>query len=179
MPGLKHNPNRDYPEVSESAYIDQDAVIIGKVVIGEGVYVGPGVVIRADEPNSEILIKDGCNIQDRVVIHCLENSAVFVGRNVSLAHGCIIHGPCKIGEGSFVGFGSVIFKATLGKGVVIKHLCCIQDTKVPENRLVHSGSVIGSMEDVSDLREVDEAVRHFAENVISVNKNLAQGYQAE
>ena len=46
---LRPNPNGEMPVVDPTAYIDQSAQIIGKVRIGEQVFVGPNVVIRADE----------------------------------------------------------------------------------------------------------------------------------
>ena len=177
MPGLRHNPAREYPEVSDSAYIDQDAIIIGKVKIDDNVLVGPGAVLRADEPGSEIVIKEGCNVQDHVVIHCLEGSAVVVEKNVSLAHGSVIHGPCKIGEGSFVGFNSVVFKADLGANVVVQHLCCVQGVDVPAKKLIKSGQNIISLDDVSNLSQVDDGDLQFAKNVVAVNQDLVKGYQ--
>ena len=62
-----------------------------------------GAVIRADGPRSSIVIRDNCNIQERVIIHALENTSVFIEETGSLAHGCIIHGPCKIGKDCFIG----------------------------------------------------------------------------
>ena len=107
---IRPNPQGDYPKIDKTAYIDPSAVIIGKVTIGRNVFVAPGAVIRADEPESFIRIGDNCNIQDRVVAHALANTSVIIGRNTSLSHGCIVHGPCVIGKGCFIGFGSVILK---------------------------------------------------------------------
>ena len=98
------NPQGDHPQIDNTAYIDSTAVIIGRVKIGKNVFVGPGAVIRADESESSITVEDNCNVQDRVIIHALENSSVLIEKNTSLAHGCIIHGPCKIGEDCFVDF---------------------------------------------------------------------------
>jgi len=108
---ISWNPDGDRPQVDDSAYIHPTAVIISKVSIGKNVFVGPEAVIRTDEPGSSIIIRDNCNVQDRVIIHALENSSVLVEENASLTHGCIIHGPCKISRNSFVGFGSVVFKS--------------------------------------------------------------------
>lgn len=103
---IRKNPDGKFPSINKTAYIDSTAVIIGDVKIGKNVFVGPGAVIRADEPNSSITVKDNCNIQDRVIIHALENSSVSIDKSTSLAHGCIIHGPCKIGKNCFIGSGS-------------------------------------------------------------------------
>src|SRR5690606_3482666 len=46
---IRKNPSGDLPLIAESAYVDKTAIICGKVVIGENVFVGPYAVIRADE----------------------------------------------------------------------------------------------------------------------------------
>lgn len=46
---IRKNPSGDLPLIAESAYVDETAIICGKVVIGENVFVGPYAVIRADE----------------------------------------------------------------------------------------------------------------------------------
>jgi len=55
--------------------------------------VGPGVIIRADEPDSGITISENCSVQARVIIHALEHSDVVIEGNSSITHGSIIHGP--------------------------------------------------------------------------------------
>ena len=128
---LNWNPEGDYPEIDNTAYIDRTAVIIGKVKIGKNVFIGPDAVLRADEPRSSITINDNCNVQDRVIIHVLENSSVLIEENTSLTHGCIIHGPCKIAENCFIGFGSVVFKSNIGEGVCVKHLAVVEGVDIP------------------------------------------------
>ena len=39
------------PEVWETAFIDPTAIICGKVIIEDNVFIGPYAVIRADEVN--------------------------------------------------------------------------------------------------------------------------------
>lgn len=46
---IRQNPSGDLPLTAESAYVDKTAIICGKVVIGENVFVGPYAVIRADD----------------------------------------------------------------------------------------------------------------------------------
>jgi len=106
---IRKNPNGDYPEIDNTAYTDPSATVIGNIKIGKNVFVGPQAVLRADEPDSLIIIEDNCNIQDKVVIHAMKDTPVLIESNTSLAHGCIIHGPCKIGRNCFIGFGSVVF----------------------------------------------------------------------
>lgn len=174
---FRKNPKEDLPQINKSAYIDPTAVIIGKVKIGKNVFVGPGVVIRADEPESSIVISENCNIQDRVIIHALEKTFVEIDESTSLAHGCIIHGPCKISRNCFIGFGSVVFKARIDEGAVIKHLAVVEGVNISLGRVVESGKVVRDEEDARELRNVDKKLKDFAKKVVKTNLDLVKGYK--
>lgn len=174
---IRKNTNGDYPQIDRTAYIDSTATLIGKIKIGKNVFVGPGAVLRADEKSSAIIIHDNCNIQDRVIIHALGNSSVVVAENTSLSHGCIIHGPCKIGRGCFIGFGSVVFNAKIKDGVVIKHLSCIEEVNISYKRTVDSGIVLNNKKDAGMLNFVDADLKKFAQKVVRVNLGLVKGYK--
>lgn len=174
---LQKNPQGDYPVIKDTAYVHPTAVIMGNVAIGENVFVGPGAVIRADENGSTIVIKDNCNIQDRVVIHALENSSVTIEQNCSLAHGCIVHGPCNIGENCFIGFGAVVFKAELGEGVVIKHLAVVEGVVIPGERVIESLQLINNSTGVKGLKCADSNLKIFCRKVIAINTRLADSYR--
>ena len=172
---IRRNPNGDYPKIDKTAYIDPSAVIIGKVSIGKNVFVAPGAVIRADEAKSSVGIGDSSNIQDRVIIHALGNSSVIIGKNTSLSHGCIVHGPCKIGKGCFIGFGSVVFKSELADYVFIKHLAVVEGVNIPCQKVIPSGEVIDS-DKLKILKPVSKKTRDFSTQVIKTNLNLRKGY---
>ncbi len=61
------NPAGRIPRVSDTAYVSESAVIIGNVEIIRDVYIAPHTTIRADEPGSAIIIKSGCNLQDKAI----------------------------------------------------------------------------------------------------------------
>jgi len=176
---FRWNPNGDYPQIGDRVYIDSTAVIIGKVKIGKNVFIGPGAVLRADEPRSSITINDNCNVQDRVIIHALENSAVLVEENTSLAHGCIVHGPCKIGKNCFIGFGSVVFGAKIGEGAMVKHLAVVEGVNIPHGKKIESAQLINSEDKVEDLECVNKNTRDFGKKVIEANLELVKKYKQE
>ena len=98
---IRKNPSGDLPVIAESAYVDKTAIICGKVVIGDNVFVGPYAVIRADEVDADgqmqaITIGANSNIQDGVVIHSKSGAAVTIGQHTSIAHRSIVHGPCVV-----------------------------------------------------------------------------------
>lgn len=97
---LRPDPSGNWPEVHPTAYIDAAAQIIGAVHIGAGVFVGPGVVVRADETDAQgkvtsIVIGPECNIQDGVIIHAFGGTSPadqmfmekVVASNLALAEG--------------------------------------------------------------------------------------------
>ncbi len=174
---LRPNPWDERPRVAESAYVDPAAEVIGKVLIGEEVFVAPGAVIRADEPGSSIVIGERSNVQDGVVIHALGGSAVTIGRETSLAHGCVVHGPCTIGDGCFVGFGSVVFNAVLGDGVVVEHLAVVEGTGIEPGKVVSSGSRLCGGRKGHELEAVDGERAQFAGRVVAANLQLSKGYR--
>ena len=169
---IRPNPQGDYPKIDKTAYIDLSAVIIGKVEIGKNVFVSPGAVIRADEPGSSISIGDNCNVQDRVIVHALGNSSVIIARNTSLSHGCIVHGPCKIGKGCFIGFGSVVFKSELADKVFVGHLAAVEGVVVSGKRCVLSGSVINHKNKTKALKIISREQEKFIQQVVAANLRL-------
>ena len=172
---LRRNAHNDYPQVAASSYVDPTAVLIGKVFIGENVFVAPGAVIRADEPHTSILISDGCNIQDRVVIHAIGGSSVRIGKKSSLSHGCIIHGPCMIGQECFIGFGSVVFKSVLADRVFVGHLAVLEGVTVAQRRSISSGAVVMYPKQAKGLKRIALDQEKFIEQVISANMILIVG----
>jgi carbonic anhydrase/acetyltransferase-like protein (isoleucine patch superfamily) len=179
---LRPNPNGDWPEVEQTAYIDPTAQIIGKVRIGSQVFVGPGVVIRADETDASlgvapIEIGPECNLQDGVIVHALGGKKVTVGRRVSLAHGCIIHGPCTLGESCFVGFRAVVYDAVLRDGVFVGAGAVIQGVELGPKALVPPAASVLCREHVIRLVGATSLSEcKFMERVVAANVALAEGY---
>ena len=145
--GLEPNPAGDFPRVAPTAYVHPTATLIGRVNIKGKVFVGPHAVLRADEPGpyemvEPIVVGEGANIQDGVVVHALGGTGVRIGPGTSVAHSAVIHGPCEVGSDCFVGFGSVVFNATLGDGVVVMHRALIEGVTIPSARHVPSGAAV-------------------------------------
>ena len=125
-PMIRKNPQGHLPVVHDSAYVDPMAVLCGRVVVHENVFIGPCAVIRADEVDGNgdmkpIVIGAHSNVQDGVVMHAKSGAAVTIGERTSIAHRAIVHGPCSVGDGAFIGFNSVLFDCAVGEGCVVGH----------------------------------------------------------
>jgi len=123
------------PVIDPSSYIHKEATIIGNVIIGKDVYVGPGASIRGDW--GKITIKNGCNIQDNCTIHIFPGKDVVLEENAHIGHGAIIHGS-YIGKNSLIGMNSVIMDDTvIGEECVIGALCFVKgEMKIPKRKIV-------------------------------------------
>lgn len=94
-------------------YIAPDARVLGDVVLSEDVSIWYGAVVRGD--SGKILIGEGTNIQDRVVIH----EKTTLGRHCTVGHGAIVHG-CTVGDGCLIGMGSILLT-----GAVLEDGCLV------------------------------------------------------
>ncbi|MBL7187913.1 MAG: carbonate dehydratase [Phycisphaerae bacterium] len=179
---LRLNPEGDWPQVDPSAYIDPTAQLIGNVHIGPRVYVGPNAVVRADETDTSlgvapIEIGPECNVQDGVIVHALGGTTVTVGRRSSLGHGCIVHGPCTLGEGCFVGFGAKVFDAAIGDGVFVGTGAVVQGVELAPESLVPPAVLVSCREHVIRLvGTTSPEDRRFVERVVAANVALVEGY---
>lgn len=123
------------PHVRESSFIHEEAVIIGKVEIGEGCYVAAGAVLRGDW--GEIIVGDGSNIQENVVIHARPESVTRLGDNSHVGHGAILHG-CELAEHVLVGMGAILNDDVLvgANSVIASGALLPPRMEVPERSLV-------------------------------------------
>jgi carbon dioxide concentrating mechanism protein CcmM len=173
------------PTIHPSAYVHSFSNLIGDVRVGAQVLIAPGTSIRADE-GSPFYIGDGSNIQDGVVIHGLEQGrvigedgqpySVWIGKNTSIAHMALIHGPAYIGNNCFIGFRSTVFNARVGDGCIIMLHCLIQDVEIPPGKYVRSGSIITNQAEADRLPDVQDSDAKFAQHVIGINQALLEGY---
>jgi SulP family sulfate permease len=155
------------------------------VVLGEHAHIAAESSVRADE-GSPFYIGSNSNIQDGVVIHALkekwvnvagEDWAVFIGEEVSVAHQALIHGPCYIGDHSFVGFQAVVHDSVVGSHCYIGIGAVVVGVEIAAGRYVPHGTVVDSQAKADQLPPVTDAHRHFNEDVVDVNKGLVSAYR--
>lgn len=179
---IRRNPSGHLPVVHETAFVDPTAILCGKVIVEENVFIGPYAVIRADEvdDNGEmeaIVIGANSNIQDGVVIHCKAGGGVNIGRGSSIAHRSIVHGPCTVGDNVFIGFNSVLFNCTVGDGSVVRHNSVVEGCHVPPGFYIPSTVNIHSDADLETIERVSPQAADFSESVAQANNELVKGYK--
>jgi len=179
---LQPDPKGHVPLVDTTSWLHPTAQLIGNVRIGRDVLVCANAILRADEtaPDgsvSPVEIGPGGNVQDAVIVHALAGSSVAVGAGVSLAHGCVVHGPCTVSDGCFVGFRAVVFKADLGEGVMVSAGAVVQDVVVPAGLHVPPGAAVTTEADVAALRKVTAEERALLDAIAAENQELLAGYR--
>lgn len=107
------------PTIADSAYVDEMAVVVGDVTIGENASVWPGAVLRGDEGHIEI--GEGTNVQDQAVCH----EPTEIGPHVTIGHSAIVH-AAHVEERSVVGMNSTV----------------LDDAEIGHHSIVAAGSVV-------------------------------------
>jgi sulfate permease, SulP family len=177
---------REEPLVANSAYVHPAATLIGRVVVGDRAHIAADTSVRADE-GAPFHIGPNTNLQDGVVLHALKDKrvmvagepwAIYVGKNVSIAHDALVHGPCYIGDETFVGFKAVVHDSVVGAHCFVGIGAVVVGVEIPDGRFVPHGRIVDSADAVDALPLVNESQKEFNEDVVEVNRGLAVAYHA-
>lgn len=153
--------NGKTPQISKSAFIAPNAVIIGDVTIESEASIWFGVVLRGDI--APIYIGKGTNIQDNAVVHVDKDILCIIKENVTVGHSAIIH-SATVESNCLIGMG-----ATVLSGAVVK-----KDSIIGANALVLENAVIeeGSLA----IGVPSKTVRKLTEAEVSSIKDNATRY---
>jgi len=136
------------PVVDPSSFVHPLATVTGNVIIGKNVYVGPGAALRGDW--GQIIIEDGCNIQENCTVHMFPGVTVLLKAGAHIGHGAIIHGAV-IGKNCLVGMNAVIMdNVQLGDECIVGALSFIKADSIFENRSLIVGNPAKKIKEVSD-----------------------------
>ncbi len=126
------------PQLGNKVFVDDSAVVIGDVELGEDSSVWPTSVLRGDV--HFIRVGKRTNIQDGTVGHVThygeynpDGHPLIIGDDVTIGHQCTIH-ACTIGNRVLVGMGSILLD-----GAVIQ-----DDVMLGAGTLVSPGKIIES-----------------------------------
>lgn len=140
--------NEFTPVIHESSFVHPQAAVTGNVIIGKNCYIGPGAALRGDW--GQIIIEDGCNVQENCTIHMFPGVTVLLKKSAHIGHGAIIHGAA-IGKNCLVGMNAVIMdNVELGDECIVGALTFIkQEEKIPARSLVagNPGKIIKTVSD--------------------------------
>jgi gamma-carbonic anhydrase len=124
------------PKIHESAFIAEDAVVIGDVEIAENASVWFGTIIRGDV--NFIRIGARTNIQDGCVLHVSRAThATVLEENITVGHRVTLHG-CYVEKNCLIGIGAIVLDgARIGKNSLVAAGSLVTTgTQIPERSLV-------------------------------------------
>ncbi len=140
--------NNFTPVIHESSFIHPQAAVTGNVIIGKDCYIGPGAALRGDW--GQIIIEDGCNVQENCTIHMFPGVTVILKAGAHIGHGAIIHGA-TIGKNCLIGMNAVIMdNVLLGDECIVGALSFIKADEVFENRSLIVGNPAKKIKEVTD-----------------------------
>ena len=149
------------PAIHPSAWVADNAQVMGNVLLGEDSSVWFGVVIRGDM--EAITVGQGSNIQDNSVLHTDQDMPLSIGENVTVGHQVMLHG-CSIGDGSLIGIQAVV----------------LNGAKIGKNCLVGAGSLVTEGKEFPDGSMIfgspAKAVKQLSAEQIEGLKMSAQHY---
>lgn len=153
------------PQIADGFnWIAPTAVLVGRIIVGEGVGVWFGSVLRGD--NEPITIGDDTNIQENCVMHTDHGYPLTIGKGCTIGHKAMLHG-CTIGDNSLIGMGATVLNgATIGNNCMIGAGALVPEGKtIPDNSLVVGmpGKVIRQLDEAA-INGLKASAQHYVEN---------------
>ncbi len=125
------------PVVDPSAYVHPSAVLIGDVIIGPGVYIGPCASLRGDFGRLEV--RAGANVQDACVMHGFPGTDTIVEEDGHIGHGAVLHG-CIVQRNALVGMNAVVNdNAVIGESAMVAAMAFVKAGFVVPPRMLVAG----------------------------------------
>lgn len=160
------------PLLADTAWVADNAQVIGDVVIGDGASVWFGTTVRGD--TDTITIGAGSNVQDGSVLHADDGVPLVIGENVTVGHQVMLHG-CTIGDESLIGIGAIVLNgAKIGKNCLVGAGSLVTEGKeFPDGSMIigSPARVVKSLspEQIEGLRQ---SARHYTANAERFRQGL-------
>ncbi len=156
------------PLIGERVYIDESAVVIGRVALGDDVSVWPFATVRGDVQRIDIGART--NVQDGCVLHVVHDGphspgglALSVGEDVTIGHKAVLH-AATIGSRCLIGIGAMVLDgAVVEDEVIIGAGSLVPPGKRLGPRGLYIGNPVRRVRDLDD-REIERlayGARHY------------------
>lgn len=147
--------------VHPSCFLHPSAVLIGDVIVGPGVYIGPAACLRGDF--GRIVIGEGANIQDTCVLHAFPDRDLTVEADGHVGHGAVLHG-CVVRRNALVGINAVVNDhAEVGESAIVAAMAFVKADFVVPPRTLAAGipaRVVRELKD-DELAWKSDATRQY------------------
>jgi carbonic anhydrase/acetyltransferase-like protein (isoleucine patch superfamily) len=160
------------PDIHGSAWVADNAQVIGDVVLEENVSIWFGVVVRGD--TETIKIGKGSNIQDNSVIHADPGMPLTLGQNVTVGHQVMLHG-CTVGDNTLIGIQAVVLNgARIGNNCLVGAGSLVLEGKEFPDGCMILGSPAKVVRQLSpeQIEGLKKTARHYVENAARYKAEL-------
>lgn len=165
------------PSVAETAFVDEEAKVIGNVIIGDNCYIAPKVVVRGDL--ARVVLDTYTAVQDGTILYpsehfmngLMEHKEILIGSHVIIGKYCVIQAT-YIGDAVFIGSSSVLDReCQISDGSVVAAGSVVPPWMIVPPRIVVGGQPAReyrrlSPGDVEKQKENAETYSKFVEKVL-------------
>ena len=158
------------PEIADSAFVDDSAVVTGNVVIGADSSVWPMCSVRGDIHS--IRIGERTNIQDGSILHVTHDSefapggnALSIGSDVTVGHNAVVH-ACTVEDLCLIGMGSVLLDGSVVRsGAIIGAGSLVSPGKDLEGGYLWLGSPVKRARELTDKEKafLEYSASHYVD----------------
>lgn len=158
------------PDIAESAYVDESAVVTGNVTLGADSSIWPMASLRGDINSIRVGVRS--NIQDGSVLHVTHDSEyapgglpLVVGNDVTVGHNVVLH-ACTIEDECLIGMGTIVLDgAVVQRGAMVGAGSLVPPGKVLEGGYLWLGSPVKRVRELSEKETAyfKYSARHYVE----------------
>lgn len=150
------------PVLGAAVFVDETAVVIGGVTLGDDVSIWPTAVVRGDVES--IRIGKGTNVQDGSVLHVShagdysdKGHPLTIGEGVTIGHKAVVH-ACTVGNYCLVGIGAII----LDDAILEDYVMLGAGALVPPGKRLESGFLYVGVP-AKQVRPLKDSEKEFLE----------------
>ena len=156
------------PQLADSVFVDESAVVTGNVSIGEDSSIWPCCSVRGDIHSISIGARS--NIQDGSILHVTHDSEyapggnkLTVGDDVTVGHNVVLH-ACTVEDLCLIGMGSIVLDgAVVQSGAMVGAGSLVPPNKVLEGGYMWLGSPVKKIRELTDNEKafLEYSARHY------------------
>ena len=167
------------PVLGQRVYVDESALVIGKVTLEEDASLWPMTVARGDV--NSIHVGARSNVQDLTMLHVTHDGPyspggipLRIGADVTVGHKCLLH-ACTVGDRCLIGMGSIVMDgAAVENDVLLGAGSLVSPGKRLESGHLYRGSPAHKVRPLTDSER--EMLRYSAAHYVRLkDRYLAQG----
>lgn len=154
----------DHPEIDPTAWVAQNAIVNGRVILKARSSVWYNCVLRGDSEFIEV--GEETNIQDGSILHIDQGYPCILGNRVTLGHNAIVHGSV-VKDGALIAIGAtVLSRCVIGEGALIAAgALVLEGTQVPPHTLwVGAPAKLAKELTPKQQERLAQTYRHYVNN---------------